>query len=141
MTAPHATLLDGSWQLLRAELDGEAAPELVTMGVVLRLREGGYAVKFKGHISDAGTFELGGTGVLSTIVLRGTKGTNAGRIIPGIYQQRGDLLRLCYGLGGEAPTEFTTAAGQKRYLATYRRTEDKTTAPLRRQNAGKKKKQ
>lgn len=91
------------------------------MQVILELGRGAYAVKFNGLVSDQGTFALGEAG---TLVLRGIKGPNAGRTIPCLYQHRGSMLRLCLGLGGELPTEFTTAVGQKRYLATYKRLDE-----------------
>jgi uncharacterized protein (TIGR03067 family) len=117
-----STPLDGRWELVKAELDGEAAPELLELKIVMELGEGDYVVRFGGEVSDRGTFELGDTRELKTLILHGMKGPNAGRTIPCIYQQAGDRLRVCYGLSGETPTEFRTAGGQKRYLATYRRT-------------------
>ncbi|MCX6934148.1 MAG: TIGR03067 domain-containing protein, partial [Verrucomicrobia bacterium] len=57
----------------------------------------------------------------STLTLRGTEGPNAGRSIPAIYQVRGDLLRICYGLDGTAPTAFVSPPGSQLYLVTYRR--------------------
>ena len=116
-----ATPLDGDWELVRAELDGEPAPELPALNIVLELSDGAYLVRFDGQISDEGRFELGGANEISTFIIHGVKGPNAGRTIPCIYQHKGDRLRVCYGLGGVTPTEFKTAGGQKRYLATYRR--------------------
>ena len=113
--------IDGIWELVRAELDGEQAPELVTTKTVLTLANGAYEVRFAGEIADRGTFEAGTTPDDKTILLRGTEGQNAGRTILGIYQLVGERLRVCYGLSGVAPAAFTTATGTERYLATYRR--------------------
>ena len=115
------TPIDGIWELVRAELDGETAPELESMRVELELAHGSYIVRFSGEVADRGTFELGGTIEAKTMLMHGLEGPNAGRTIPCIYQQVGERLRVCYGLGGVEPTEFTTADGQQRYLATYRR--------------------
>ena len=108
--------------MVRAEFDGEVAPELVTQNTRLELEEGTYVIRFDGQISDQGGYELGEANGFGTILIRGIEGSNAGRTIPCIYQHVGDRLRVCYGLGGDVPTEFKTAAGQNRYLATYRRT-------------------
>jgi uncharacterized protein (TIGR03067 family) len=116
-----ATPIDGIWELVRAEMDGETAGELGSMRVELELAHGSYLVRFSGKIADRGTFELGGTIELKTMLLQGIEGPNAGRSIPCIYQQVGERLRVCYGLSGITPTDFTTAGGQQRYLATYRR--------------------
>lgn len=118
-TASHS--LDGVWQLLRAEFGGETAPDLVTERTVLHLTAGEYEIRFDGRTTDRGTFELGGAIDAHTLTLHGKKGTNAGRTIPCIYQLRGDRLRVCYGLNGIAPTEYTTDPNRERYLGTYRR--------------------
>lgn len=120
MTEPLQSL-EGTWQMVRAELCGEAAPELVAQHTTLELANGEYAVRFEGNVVDKGTFELGGVIDATTMLLRGTSGPNAGRSIPCTYQLKGDRLRVCYGLDGIAPTEFSTNSSNQRYLATYRR--------------------
>ena len=119
---PHAPLpLPGRWQMIRAELDGESAPELVAQHTELHLTAATYAVRFNGRIIDQGAFETDASRAEKVIVLRGESGPNAGRTIPGIFQLVRDRLRICYGLNGVTPTEFTTAPNQARYLAFYRR--------------------
>lgn len=125
MTRPEAlpdpAVLAGTWIMVRAELEGEAAPELVTHKTVLELDATRYAVIYDGQVMDRGTYELGGMVDARVIVLKGDSGTNAGRRIPGIYQLMGDRLRICYGLDGTAPAAYATSPGSRRYLATYRR--------------------
>lgn len=113
--------LDGKWQMVRAELDGETAPELIAQRTELTLSKGAYTVRFDTQISDRGTFELSANIEARTIVLHGKTGANAGRTIPCIYQLVGDRLRICFGLDGIAPADFITGPKQQRYLATYRR--------------------
>jgi uncharacterized protein (TIGR03067 family) len=115
-----SSAIDGIWEMVRAELDGETAPEMFVGKTEIELARGAYVVRFGGVISDRGSFELGDTLESKTIILHGIEGQNAGRIIPCIYQRVGDRLRVCYGLSGVAPTDFSTASGQQRYLATYR---------------------
>jgi uncharacterized protein (TIGR03067 family) len=107
--------------MVRAEMNGESAPELIAQRTQLELIGDRYFVRFDGQITDRGTFELSANIEAKTLVLRGKTGPNAGRTIPCIYQLVGDRLRICYGLDGLAPTEFATAEKQPRYLATYRR--------------------
>jgi uncharacterized protein (TIGR03067 family) len=114
--------LQGTWQMIRAELAGGQAPELVVQRTVVTLASGQYEVRFGGQLVDRGTYEAAETATFRTLVLRGAAGNNAGRTIPCIYQLAGDRLRVCYGLDGTTPNDFTTAPGQQRYLATYRRT-------------------
>lgn len=109
--------LHGKWHPVRAELDGQAAPELALERMEFHLTAEGYAVHFSGEVYDRGTF----THTETTILLAAQHGANAGRVITAIYQLAGDRLRICYGLDGSAPTEFKTAPGSARYLVTYRR--------------------
>lgn len=111
--------ITGRWQMIRAELDGESAPEMVTSRMILELGAGSYAVVYAGEISDAGSWENGTNAGILTLV--GQRGPNAGRRIPCIYQLAGDRLRVCYGLDGKEPASFSTTGQTQRYTATYRR--------------------
>jgi uncharacterized protein (TIGR03067 family) len=112
-----STSLTGRWEMIKAELAGENAPDMLALRVVLELTSVTYAVSFAGQVADRGTYVLEN----EKLVLTGTEGPNQGRIIPCILQHRGELLRVCYGLDGIAPTEFVTKPGTQHYLATYRR--------------------
>jgi uncharacterized protein (TIGR03067 family) len=114
------TSIDGTWAMVRAELDGDAAPDLVVSKSEIEFTAGAYVVRFGGEPADRGTFALGITAAHPTLELQVLEGPNTGRAIPAIYQRRGDLLRVCYGLDGVAPADFSTAPGQQRYLVTYR---------------------
>jgi uncharacterized protein (TIGR03067 family) len=109
--------LPGRWEMIKAELAGENAPDMLALRVELELTAVTYAVSFAGQVADRGTYILDG----ETLTLTGTEGPNQGRTIPCILQHRGDLLRICYGLDGEVPAEFATQPGVQHYLATYRR--------------------
>lgn len=111
--------LTGRWKMIRAELDGESAPEMVTSRMILELGAGSYAVVYAEEVSDAGSWENGAHAGALTLV--GRRGPNAGRRIPCIYQLAGDRLRVCYGLDGTEPAGFSTAGLKQRYTATYRR--------------------
>ncbi|CAM2833950.1 TIGR03067 domain-containing protein [Rariglobus hedericola] len=109
--------LHGKWRPVRAELDGEHAPELALERMELHLAVTTYAVHFAGEVHDRGDVVYTET----TITLNGKHGEQAGRVIPAIYQLAGDRLRICYGLDGTTPAEFKTQTGSARYLVTYRR--------------------
>ncbi len=109
--------LPGRWEMIKAELAGEDAPDLLALRIELELTAVTYVVRFAGEVADRGTYVRDG----HSLTLTGTAGPNQGRIIPCILQQVGDRLRVCYGLDGTAPTEFTTKTGVQHYLATYKR--------------------
>jgi len=110
--------------MVRAEMGGQKAPELILQQTRMVLAAGRYTVRFDEMITDHGTFEIEETFGLPSLILRGLEGPNAGRTIPCLFQQVGDRLRICYGLDGIAPTAFSAAPGEQRYLATYRRLAD-----------------
>lgn len=118
---PSEHALDGRWQMVRAEFAGVQAPELVAKRTTIEFSHGIYCVRFDGEIVDQGTFRIGLAEPYRSLQLFGTSGQNEGRIISCIFQHVGDRLRVCYGLDSFQPTEFTTIAGENRYLATYRR--------------------
>ena len=113
--------IEGTWQIVTAELAGERMPDLVTHKIEVELGDGDYAVRFSGEVADRGTYELGLHPTAHAITLTGVVGTNAGRTIPAIYQFVGDQLHICYGLDGVAPGAFATQPGAAHFLAIYRR--------------------
>ena len=110
--------IDGTWCVIRAVHDGVEAPELVVENIEVELGSGKYCVRFGGTVSDRGHFKLSAEGVLE---LHGIEGPNKGKTIPAVYQHRGDRLRVCYGLDGLLPKDFTSAVGSSRYLVFYKR--------------------
>ncbi|MEO7599728.1 MAG: TIGR03067 domain-containing protein [Opitutus sp.] len=112
--------LEGSWQMIRAELNGDGAPELVVQRTVIKFSSGAYRVSFDGNVVDEGTCELTIIDAAPQLTLHGNSGPNSGRIIRAIFQQAGQRLRICFGLDGVLPTTFSTGPGTSRYVATYR---------------------
>jgi uncharacterized protein (TIGR03067 family) len=114
--------LEGTWQPLYAELDGQEAPHEVVLQTEVELAAGRYTVRFGGIAADQGTYEIDTAG----LTLRGTAGPNAGHVIPCIFKFVDDTLIICYGLNGARPARFGTTAGSEsaapqRYLVTYAR--------------------
>ena len=110
--------LEGRWQPVYAELDGDEAPKMMLDRMEIELLNGEYAVRFGGVTADQGTYTIEADGHLT---LAGMIGPNAGRTIPSIFKFAGDTLSICYGLGGTRPKKFTTQGGEQLYLANYQR--------------------
>lgn len=111
--------LEGIWQPVCAEHDGEEAPKIVLAKMEIELAAGKYIVRFGGVAVDDGTYTVEAEG----LTLLGVTGPNAGRTIPCIHKFAGGALMICYGISGTRPDKFTTADGQQRYLANYHRKE------------------
>lgn len=112
--------LEGIWQPLYAELDGEQAPVEVLQQTEFEVRAGSYFVRFGRVTADTGAL-LVETESAHHLTLRGAAGPNAGRTIPCLYKFIDDTLMICFGLGGTRPPNFRTAPGSELYLCTYRR--------------------
>ena len=114
--------LEGIWQPVSAEHDGEAAPKIVLDRMEIELAGGKYTVRFGGVAADEGTYAVDAEG----LTLLGVSGPNAGRTIPCLFKFIGGILSICYGLGGTRPPAFATGKGQQLYLANYRRKPGRT---------------
>ncbi len=113
--------LEGLWQPLYAELDGEEAPLEVLQKTEVELADGKYTVRFGGVAADQGTYIANTAGKRAELMLQGITGPNAGRTIPCIFKFLNETLMICYGLGGTRPISFSTETGSQRYLVTYAR--------------------
>jgi uncharacterized protein (TIGR03067 family) len=113
--------IQGTWLPIEAELGGKPMGNDFITSTTLTLNEGKYEVVVAGA-SDKGTYKMDATLKRKTIDITGTEGPNVGKTFPAIYELRGDTLRICYGLGGNArPTEFKSPPGTQHFLVTYKR--------------------
>ncbi len=113
-------VLEGRWQPLSAELDGEQAPAEVLQQTEFELKAGIYTVRFGRIAADTGSFTVDADAD-HHLTLHGAVGPNAGRTIPCLFKFVDDTLTICFGLGGDRPKNFRTAPGAQLYLCTYRR--------------------
>ncbi|HEU5079994.1 MAG TPA: TIGR03067 domain-containing protein [Opitutaceae bacterium] len=115
--------IEGTWHPVRAEHEGQLAPDLALLKTRMTFADGRYCTRFGTEPSDEGTYEISREETGARLTLKSLKGVNAGRTIPAIFQRRGDRLRVCYGMNGALPTEFTAGLSSSRYLVTYKRAE------------------
>ena len=109
------TFIEGVWQPVYAEHEGEEAPKMLLDKMEIELTGGEYAVRFGGITADQGTYTIDADG----LTLRGVAGPNAGKTIPCLYKFAGGVLSICYGLSGTRPAKFATTEGSQLYLANY----------------------
>lgn len=120
----NALPIEGTWHPIRAEHEGQLAPDMALAKMKMTFANGKYCLRFGRDPSDEGSYEISSAEAESILTLRGTKGVNAGRTIPAIFQLRGDRLRVCYGMNGACPKEFNAGLNSARYLVTYKRSSD-----------------
>ena len=122
MAVDPISVVEGRWQVVRAELGGQPMPADAAEQVELEFTATTYTVRFGGEATDHGIHKITPTAEHHHIAMTGKIGVNEGKTIPGILQMKGDLMRICYALeGSTAPTEFRAPPGTLCYLATYRR--------------------
>jgi uncharacterized protein (TIGR03067 family) len=114
---PGATDKDrilGTWSVVEAEQDGKKEPESATRNQKVTFATDGYAVTTGDQVIERGTLALDPNKSPKTIDARITQGEaeQKGKTQLGIYQLRGDSLKLCFARAGqtERPKEFATKA-------------------------------
>ena len=122
--ADAAKAVNGTWMPTKAELAGQAWPDVVLKTIVLKLQDGKYEVTVAGKL-DKGECIYDTTTTPKRLTIKGSEGPNAGKTYLCIYEHSGDILRVCYDLSGKMhPAEFATAKGTQLYLVTYERKKD-----------------
>lgn len=115
-------MLTGMWLSQAAEFGGHSLPLPETRLIIAGER---YVIE-AGATRDEGTLAIDRTVTPHTLDIVGTAGPHAGRTIPAIFRQRGNLLQICYTVGEDAavqprPQALETAPGSLHLLIRYRR--------------------
>jgi uncharacterized protein (TIGR03067 family) len=119
-----AASLDGKWHATEAELGGIEFTD-AGLDTVRLVVEGTTCRIIMGEAVDGGTLKLETVVEPNWLDITSTSGPSKGRTIFGIYEQRGDTLRVCYELSGRGrPTAFRTDKGTQLLLVTYERADD-----------------
>ncbi|VTR98404.1 Uncharacterized protein OS=Pedosphaera parvula (strain Ellin514) GN=Cflav_PD2062 PE=4 SV=1 [Gemmata massiliana] len=113
--------MNGTWELVSAELGGMKLPDEVVKSLTLVMKDGKYTLKSPGP-DDTGTVKIDPTKKPKELDVTGLEGPNKGKSFPAIYELDGDSLKVCYDLDGKKrPTEFKSTADTKQFFATYKR--------------------
>ncbi len=114
--------LRGTWVIEAATLEGRDHADDFR-GMKLILDGDRYTIDFDKN-TDKGTFTLDPTKTPKRIDIRSAEGPFKGKTLPGIYELKGDTLRLCLDGDGKAdkrPTAFEAPGTTRNMLLTYRR--------------------
>ena len=120
--------LQGLWQAIALEANGEKAPDEATKGFQIRFK-GDKLVFSPDTDNREHTFTLDPKSKPKAMDLTPSDGPAKGKKVPcAIYKLDGDTLTICIdkeGKSGKRPTEFKTAAGDGFALLTLERIKEK----------------
>ena len=119
--------LKGTWQLTSEVKDGEARPEDYVKSIQLAFDDRGeWTVKKDGDLIFKGTSKLEPSQKPKHLDLTLTvPEENKGLQVQGIYEVKGDKLRICWTINGERPTEFEAKDASGRTYAVFKRAKSK----------------
>jgi uncharacterized protein (TIGR03067 family) len=116
--------MQGTWEAVSHEEDGRKATEEERKKAQVRLVVKGdeYTISFGKTVGGKGTLKLDPGKKPKQIDVVLGDGPFKGKAMLGIYELKGDELRVCTAMPGkERPKEFSTKKGSQRYLIGYKR--------------------
>lgn len=115
----------GEWRLVGGEESGEAAPDFVIKNLVCVIA--GDRLTFRGvaTLEDKASklrIKIDPSTMPKCIDLKVEAGSLKGDVLEGVYERKGDELKLCIYMGkGNRPLEFETKPGSNRVLFLLKR--------------------
>jgi uncharacterized protein (TIGR03067 family) len=116
--------MEGTWKVTLHEMEGKKTTdeENAKADVKLVIKASKYALSIGGKEIAAGTIKLDASKKPSTIDALTTSGPQEGKTMQGIYEVKGDEMRVCFAQPGkERPTAFSTKEGSGHLLLGYKR--------------------
>jgi uncharacterized protein (TIGR03067 family) len=112
----------GAWTFESVETGGKEEPAAEFNGMTVTFEGGKYTVKKGDEVIQVGTQKLDPSKSPKTIDVTVVEGLNKGAVMLGIYEIRGDRLKVCFDPEGKKrPTEFKSAAGAQTFVAVHKR--------------------
>jgi uncharacterized protein (TIGR03067 family) len=118
--APEKNDLLGTWRVTSITQGGETVPEefLKKLGVRMRFTENKLLLQAEGKEDETATYKIDAKKTPHEIDITDDKN----RTEKGIYELKGDTLRICFAdPGNSRPTRFTAEKGTKTTLIELRR--------------------
>jgi uncharacterized protein (TIGR03067 family) len=113
--------MQGTWEAASFVIEGKELPEKERKALKLIVK-GDRGTFTRGDKTTKGTYTLDESVLPRTIDITITEGPDKGKKKLGIYEIKGDVLRLCAGpLGGKRPTRFESAPDSGVWLEEWKR--------------------
>jgi uncharacterized protein (TIGR03067 family) len=104
----------GTWTFVSVVTGGKEEPAAQFKGITVTFTGDKYAVKKGDKVLEACTLKLDPSRSPKTLDATVAEGPNKGTVIRGIYEIRGDTLKVCFDPEGKKrPTEFKSASGSQ----------------------------
>jgi uncharacterized protein (TIGR03067 family) len=111
--------LNGSWKVVRQELNGKEFPADLFNNQTLVLHDSVYTLTAESVDKGVVRYANG------RMDIYGKEGVNAGKHFTAIYKPEGGQLSICYNLTGNGyPADFSTSAGPLLFLSVFQRIKD-----------------
>jgi uncharacterized protein (TIGR03067 family) len=112
----------GSWELLKVVADGKELPAPEGKKRVLVLEGTRYVVRLNDEKIGGGTLSVNPKTKPASIDVTPSEGENKDKVMPGVYEIKGDEMKVCVANPGkDRPKEFEAKADSGHVLVTYKR--------------------
>jgi uncharacterized protein (TIGR03067 family) len=120
--------LKGTWTAVSLESGGKKQPEeqLKELNMQLVFAGDKYAERIRGEVNEEGTIKIDTSKKPATIDLNIRTGDDKGKLQLGIFEVKGDTLRLCLAVpdGKERPTTFASPEGKTDANVVFKRAKE-----------------
>lgn len=106
--------IQGTWQfIISQEMDGKPRPAADVKKIKITFTDDKWSVREDGKVVQAGTHQFDPSKKPGQVDAKVAEGEGKGSTMLGIYELKGDTLKVCFDpMGKERPTSFTAKAGQ-----------------------------
>jgi uncharacterized protein (TIGR03067 family) len=104
--------LQGTWKFLSHEMDGNPTPPEQVAKLKITFTGDKFEVREGDRVVQAGTHKLDASKKPAQVDATVTDGEGKGSKMLGIYEFKGDTIKVCFDpMGKERPTSFTSKGG------------------------------
>jgi uncharacterized protein (TIGR03067 family) len=117
--------LQGTWKLTAGEADGKPLTEKQLKDGKLVIKGDHYTVTLEGHGTAMGEQKLDPKPATKTIDIKDSSGPNKDKTCLGIYEVKGDELRVAFAPTGKPrPSKFSTTPDSGHWMHTWKRVKE-----------------
>jgi uncharacterized protein (TIGR03067 family) len=111
----------GTWTFEFVEAGGQQIPATEFKGVTVTFAGNSYTVKKGDDVIQAATLKLDPSRTPKTLDVTVAEGPHKGVVMLGIYEIRGDTLKVCFDPEGkQRPTQFKGVSGSQTFVVHQR---------------------